>query len=147
MYEEDFKPHDTVGGIIKDNEGNILILYHEKYKLYTIPIGKVLNNEGPISAIKRELKEELNIDVRELELLCSAHIEYELNNKHLESDGVLFEIYSFENFIKNNEPDKHSTIQYVNIEGLLKLKSLGQLTELTKVYLKYLENQNHCLMQ
>ena len=45
MYEEDFRPHDSVGAVIKNDKNEILVLFHNKYQLWTLPAGKAFEGE------------------------------------------------------------------------------------------------------
>ena len=138
MNEEDFKPHDTVGGIIKNDKGEIFTLYHHKYNLYSLPIGKTIKDEPPNLSLIREIKEELGINVQQMELIGSGHIKYKLNDINIESVGILFEISLYDGIISNMEPDKHSNFKFIPITELQKLRDENKVTELTRVYLKYL---------
>lgn len=56
-------PEPTVGGIILNDKGEVLILKSPKWKTYVIPGGHVEVNETMEEALKREIKEEIGIDV------------------------------------------------------------------------------------
>lgn len=138
INEEDFKPHDTIGGVITNDKNEIFILYHHKYNLYSIPVGKVIEGEFPGFSLIREIKEELGIDVTHMDLIGSGYIKYNLDNTILESVAIIFEVHSYDGIIENIEPDKHSNFKFVSIDELKKLKKENKLTEITKMYLNYL---------
>lgn len=140
---EDFLPHDTVGAIIKNDNGEILMLYHNKYELYSIPVGKVKDDDSSaFESVEREILEELGIQCTNIEYVTSAKINYTLKNKQLDSDGLLFNILSYKGVITNKEPDKHSQLTFMSIEQIKCLRSQDKLTELTKVYLDTLNKIN-----
>ena len=67
-------------GVIKDYEGNVLIsLRHDSAHqggLWEFPGGKVENGESVEQALKRELKEELDISVQKLDPLIKIKHQY-----------------------------------------------------------------------
>jgi 8-oxo-dGTP diphosphatase len=66
-------------GIIRNNEGNILIGRHPNLQrkpypgYWDLPGGKIESSESPEDAIKREVKEELNLDITKLRLFGVFH--------------------------------------------------------------------------
>ena len=66
---KDFKPAFRVVGCFVESKGKILILKRIESSvhgnLWGIPSGKIKKDEKPIQAMKRELKEETNIEVSE----------------------------------------------------------------------------------
>jgi nucleoside triphosphatase len=64
-------PEPTVGAMIFNPEGQILLVRSHKWKdKYTIPGGHVELGETLKSAVVREAKEETGLDVRDPEFLC-----------------------------------------------------------------------------
>jgi len=55
------------GAIIYNSEGKIFLMTSPKWKGYVIPGGKIESNESDIEALKREIKEELNIEITNIE--------------------------------------------------------------------------------
>ena len=56
------KTHMTVGAyIIHDNK--VLLIHHKKLDIWIPPGGHIDENETPDEALKRELKEELNMEI------------------------------------------------------------------------------------
>jgi len=74
-------PVATVGGLIRDAKGNLLLVRTRKWSgKYGIPGGKIDYGEGMEAAFVREAREETGLDVRELEFAmvqdCVEHPEF-----------------------------------------------------------------------
>jgi 8-oxo-dGTP diphosphatase len=72
-------PVKVVAGIIEDEAGRVLIAQRPPGKrlagMWEFPGGKIEAGEAPDAALKRELKEELELDIRPLEDLGKyAHV-------------------------------------------------------------------------
>ena len=71
---------DVVAAIIENNDGDILIAKRNSKKskggLWEFPGGKIEKNESADDAIKREIKEELNIDIEINKWLIEKRHEY-----------------------------------------------------------------------
>lgn len=68
-------PEPTVGALIVNNEGKILLVKsHKWFDNYTLPGGHIEVGETAIEAVKREVKEEvgLNVDVGNMLLMQEA---------------------------------------------------------------------------
>lgn len=64
-------PEPTVGGLIFNPEGELLIVKSHKWKgKYTIPGGHVEVGEHLRDALTREIKEETGLEVHDLQFLC-----------------------------------------------------------------------------
>ena len=64
-------PRVTVGALIVDNKGRIFLMQsHKWHHLWSIPGGHIEYGESAIDAVRREVKEETNLDVSVKELLC-----------------------------------------------------------------------------
>ena len=71
---------DVVAAIIENNDGDILIAKRNSKKsqggLWEFPGGKIEKNESADDAIKREIKEELNMDIEINKWLIEKRHEY-----------------------------------------------------------------------
>lgn len=142
INDDDFKPHMSVGAIIKDKEERILMLYHKKYNLWTIPIGKVKQDEHPDIAVARELNEEIGIyRVYVNGIIDNCVASYTLDGVDIISESRIYEVNSYCGSIYNKEPDKHTEIQFMSIEEIMKLRDENNIGELTKKYLELLETK------
>ncbi len=70
----------VVAGILRDNDGRVLIAErlgdHAFAGLWEFPGGKIKDGEEPLSALKRELGEELGISILEQTLLMRLDHNY-----------------------------------------------------------------------
>ena len=65
-------PEPTVGALIVNKEGKILLAKsHKWFGKYTLPGGHIEVGESMIDAVKREVKEEVGLDVDVCELLLT----------------------------------------------------------------------------
>ena len=69
-FEEDHRPVATVGALIFNPAGQVLLVRTHKWSdLWGIPGGKIKWGEPSEEALRRELKEETNLDVEGIELV------------------------------------------------------------------------------
>jgi ADP-ribose pyrophosphatase YjhB (NUDIX family) len=70
LFEETHPPVVTVGALIFDDAGQVLMLRTHKWSnLWGIPGGKVKWGEPSVDALRREVKEETNLDVTDIEFV------------------------------------------------------------------------------
>jgi nucleoside triphosphatase len=63
-------PEPTVGALIVNEEGRILLAKsHKWFDKYTLPGGHIEVGESLVDAVKREVKEEVGLDVEVVEML------------------------------------------------------------------------------
>jgi phosphoglycolate phosphatase-like HAD superfamily hydrolase/ADP-ribose pyrophosphatase YjhB (NUDIX family) len=61
------RPICTVGALISDGDGRVLMIRTQKWSnLWGIPGGKIKYGEPSIAALRREIKEETNLDIGEI---------------------------------------------------------------------------------
>ncbi|MBS1595566.1 MAG: NUDIX domain-containing protein [Bacteroidetes bacterium] len=108
-----------VGGIIVNDEHKILLLLRNKNPekgCWSIPGGRVEFGEDVEDAIKREVKEELNISVEIVRLLrVTNHI---LEDKKVHWLSPAFELKYKSGELMNCEPDSHSTFKWFSLDSL-----------------------------
>lgn len=80
-------PRVTIGAIVFNDKGDILLLKsHKWHGKYIVPCGHVEFGETLVEAVKREVKEETNLDVEEVEFLILNELinskEYYKEDKH-----------------------------------------------------------------
>ena len=67
LFEEAPPPIATVGGLIFDNAGRVLMIRTHKWSnLWGIPGGKIKWGEPSVAALRRELKEETNLEIGDI---------------------------------------------------------------------------------
>ena len=110
-----------MGGIIVD-ENKILVAQRSIQKEHPLkwefPGGKVNENENPIEALKREIKEELSVDVKKSKLLLDYEYEYQdIKKIHL----YFYKIYEYTGKVRNIE---HNQLLWTHCNDLEKLDFL-----------------------
>ena len=109
-------PKVVVGGLIYQNK-KILICQRRKEGDHPLkwefPGGKLKDNENNQEALKRELKEELSIEINEMFFFDEYIYEYKKLSKHLKL--VFFKIFWFEGKIQNKV---HQQLKWIDISKL-----------------------------
>ncbi|MEK6856152.1 MAG: NUDIX hydrolase [Nanoarchaeota archaeon] len=123
--QEDLIDHHGVSAIIKDDKGKILMQEHVKYGFWTIPVGKVMQNQDVKEGLKQEVFEECNIKVLECKEIFYKLYEYIRNGKNVKVYTHLFEITKYSGEVKNKEPHKHKKQLFMEIKDIMKLPYLS----------------------
>ena len=109
-------PKIVVGGLIYQNK-KILICQRKKEGDHPLkwefPGGKLKDSENNKDALKRELKEELSIEINEMIFFDEYLYEYKKLSKILKL--VFFQIYQFEGEIQNKV---HQQLKWIDISKL-----------------------------
>jgi len=109
-------PKVVVGGLIYQNE-KILICQRKEEGDHPLkwefPGGKLKDNENNQEALKRELKEELSIEINEMIFFDEYLYEYKKLSKNLKL--VFFQIFQFEGEIQNKV---HQQLKWIDISKL-----------------------------
>ena len=108
----------VVGGIIID-KNKILIAQRSNQKEHPLkwefPGGKIQENENPIEALKREIKEELSIDIKKSKFLLDYEYEYQdIKKIHL----YFYKIDEYVGKVRNIEHNQLLWIQRNHLEKL-----------------------------
>jgi 8-oxo-dGTP pyrophosphatase MutT (NUDIX family) len=114
-------------GIVLARGRRLLMIWHKKFELWTIPIGKIEDGEFAYDAAIRECREELGSKPRNLRILVACHTKF----------GPIW-VYKIQDKImsvKNAEHDKHNQMCFMEINRIKKLNT----TEATKLALRYLK--------
>ncbi len=109
------KPVHVAVGVIEDSQGRILIARRPEHLhqggLWEFPGGKVTEGEDVISALRRELREEVDIDVKQTRPLIT--IEHDYGDKL-----VLLDVHRVNSFQGEPHGLEEQPIQWVAIEDL-----------------------------
>ena len=109
-------PKVVVGGLIYQND-KILICQRKEEREHSLkwefPGGKLKDNENNQDALKRELKEELSIEINEMIFFDEYLYEYKKLSKNLKL--VFFQIFQFEGEIQNKV---HQQLKWIDISKL-----------------------------
>jgi ADP-ribose pyrophosphatase YjhB (NUDIX family) len=108
---------------------------HVKYGFWTIPVGKVKEDQNVIEGLKQEIREECNLEVEEYKELIEKNYLYERDGHDVKVISHLFEITKYSGELENMEPAKHREQKFLPLE---KIKELPYLSDLTLLYLEQL---------
>ncbi len=135
----DLDNHHAVAAIVYDKTNKkILMQEHIKLNLWTIPIGKVDNNDSLHDSLKRELLEETGISLIKFKEVDSITNKYVTQHKWISVVAHIFEVSKYKGIPRNLEPKKHKQQKFVNINDI---KKLGTLSDVTKRVIVYLNNK------
>jgi nucleoside triphosphatase len=75
---EQHYPEPTVGALVFDPEGRLFLMRTHKWKgKYVLPGGHIELGERMTEALKREVKEETDLDIYDLEFICFQECVYD----------------------------------------------------------------------
>lgn len=122
------------GKILLQRRNNPNKTYYNKLGM---PAGHLEINENVNDAIVREMKEELNIDLKDYDLVQIMN----LNGSTDVYDSYFFLCKDYEGEIMNNEPDNAKSLEWHDIN-----KPIEDLIDYERYALeKYIENKNNIL--
>lgn len=77
MSEQQY-PEPTVGALVFNAEGRLFLMRSHKWKgRYVIPGGHIELGETMEQALRREVKEETNLDIHDIEFVCFQEFIYD----------------------------------------------------------------------
>lgn len=128
-------PLTTVGALIFNKKNQILFLKSKKWKgQYGIPSGKLVYGESIINGLKREIKEETNLDVHDIKFLLNQEIiEPRDFFKKAHFISMNHTCRAKNNNVKLNY--EAQSYKWIKTENALKLKLNEPTKELIKYYL------------
>ena len=100
--------------VIQNEKGELLVIFEKKWNCWDFPGGKIELNETPLEAAKREVFEETNLIIEDLEIVAEkAFFSDEiLKNKR----GYLVKANEYSGEIKIKELEKIADIQFKRID-------------------------------
>lgn len=133
----DLVDHDAISAVIKDNQGKVLMFKHKKFGFWTIPIGKSEPYETPYQGMCTEVKEECNISVIKATEIATKPYTYDRNGKPVNLIHHLYLVDKYEGEIKNNEPEKHLEMKFMDET---EIRKIDDLSDATLLYLETLDS-------
>ena len=129
------KKHKSVGAIIR-KENKILMIDRAIFPLgWACPAGHVDPGEDVVKALKREVKEETNLDVIKYKLLNHEFIDWNKCSRGVMGhDWHVYEITDWKGRVKRNKKEEKQ-IEWKSVDEIKKLK----LEKIWKVWFKKLE--------
>src|SRR4030042_3704937 len=107
MKQWDKKPFEICARAIIKNKGRVLACWHKEKKYYFCPGGHVKFGETAKAALARELKEELDVEVKKMSLFgVFENIYMERKDKHPQHRGLHHEINFVFNVVAKKIKDK-----------------------------------------
>lgn len=128
------------GAIIYNSEGEIFLITSPKWKGYVIPGGKIEDNETDIEALKREIKEELNIEITNIEKINET---IKKPSSDFKDPDLTFHFINFSaKALQTNIVPNEEILEYgwYTLEDALKLPLLDSTESLLRKYIE-LKNQ------
>ena len=115
---------NAVALLVTDDEGRFLVLWHAKYRFWTVPLGKIEPGEAGVSAAHREAFEELGIVSERVELLDTIYKPIDVDD-YSDITIALCHVTSYSGTIANREPDKHEQFRFMHPIDFASLEPLS----------------------
>lgn len=132
--------HRAVAGVVINKQGKILIQDHIKLNLWTVPVGKVEPGDTIENTLKKELREELgiNINTRSLEKIGQVKRDYSRGGILVPITSTVFIVHDYSGIVKNMEPHKHRSLKWVTLDELKKINK-KKTTDVTQIFINHQE--------
>lgn len=132
MAEEDGVQKRVVGGVVMDNIGRYIVLSRKSDDFMggidEIPSGGVEPGENLLDALKREIKEETNLDVNNASSYLGSFDYLSGSGKKSRQFNFLVEVKNFDNIILTEHSEyKWQTIDECNSNNKITTKTLATL--------------------
>ena len=98
--------------VIQNEKGELLVIFQKKWNCWVFPGGKIEPNETPLEAAKREMFEETDLIIEDLEIIG----EQAFDRKNQGRMGYLVKANKYSGEIKIKELDKIADIQFKRID-------------------------------
>lgn len=136
--QEDLSSHKGIAAVIRNKDGHVLVQKHNKFNFWTIPVGKVQQNESVHKGLRTELFEETGIKPIRPKLIGRETKVYQRDGRDVAVDLHVFEIPKYHGVPENLEPHKHSEQVFMPIDVLRKKR---RLSDATKLFLRSIDSK------
>ncbi len=111
---EQIYPHPTIGALIFDPKGNLFLMKsHKWHGKYVVPGGHIELGETMEDALRREVKEETNLEIFDIEFLIFQEFIYDdafWKEMHFIFFDFVCKSRSTNNVILNNEASEYTWV-------------------------------------
>ena len=108
--------------LIAERDNKVLLIKRENTGhmdgFWAFPGGTLEEIETLDQALIREIKEEVNLDLNAIDLNLSHVLLHYDNTKSIEKFGYYFSATAWTGELKNNEPHKHSAVEWFALDAL-----------------------------
>ena len=98
--------------IIQNEREELLVIFEKKWNCWVFPGGKIEPNETPLETAKREVFEETNLIIEDLEIVG----EQDFDKKNQVRKGYLVKANKYSGEIKIKESEKIADIKFKRID-------------------------------
>ena len=111
-------PCKCVGMVVKDGD-SYLSIYRNKFPTgISLPAGHIEKGETPLQAMRRELTEETGLHAKRWRHLLTVQIKNPCARGKDFHEWDIYEVTQYTGVLKNNEPDKHAYLTFMQPEDL-----------------------------
>jgi len=103
-----------VRAVIQNEKGEFLVIFQKKWNCWVFPGGKIELDETPLEAAKREVFEETNLIIEDLEIV--AEKEFFSDELQKNKTGYLIKTNKYSGEIKIKEVEKIADIKFKHID-------------------------------
>ena len=100
--------------VIQNEKGELLVIFQKKWNCWVFPGGKIEPGETPLQAAKREVFEETNLIIEDLEIVAEKEFFSDELQKNLM--GYLVKANKYSGEIKIKELEKIADIQFKQVD-------------------------------
>ena len=124
----------AAGGVVQNDNNDILMIY--KNDMWDLPKGKVEVNEDPKHTAVRELKEETNIEVQDVNSLCFStyHIYCLMSEMYLKETKWFLMSTNCKNKLLPQIEEGIEKVTWVNFKKIPHIKTYSSIKEVLKFF-------------